>query len=386
MVIVVRGLFHSPASWARVNREVCMALYRRGEEVFARPDRRYGFDSNFEIPRAFDDIPSSAPQADVTIGFDHPRYYRTWRAPLRIGILTCEFTRIPREWVGEINEHLDFLILPSTFCTEVFEREGIPPEKILLVPFGYNDRVFHPPAPPDPENGNSSPCQTSGVKGSASVFTFLNISSTDIRKAQDILIRAFLEEFRADDRLKLIIKTEPFHPQNGRHGATAPWEGPDPVKTIDCVKERTYVKDSWPAISIVRDRLSDRELADLYRSADAFVIPSRSEGFGLTHLEAMACGIPVIATGWGGHRDFCLPNETFLLDYTMRPAGTMQYEQEIPGSMLAEPDIADTRKKMRWVVDHPALARKRAEKASRRIAGMTWDCFAEKLVTFLEEM
>jgi glycosyltransferase involved in cell wall biosynthesis len=42
-----------------------------------------------------------------------------------------------------------------------------------------------------------------------------------------------------------------------------------------------------------RGRVSDEELADLYRSAAALVFPSLSEGFGLPPLEAMACGCPV---------------------------------------------------------------------------------------------
>jgi len=43
----------------------------------------------------------------------------------------------------------------------------------------------------------------------------------------------------------------------------------------------------------------DDELADHYRLADAFAMPSTGEGFGIVFLEAMACGTPVL----GGNRD-----------------------------------------------------------------------------------
>ncbi|RUM36875.1 MAG: glycosyltransferase family 1 protein [Desulfobulbus sp.] len=42
--------------------------------------------------------------------------------------------------------------------------------------------------------------------------------------------------------------------------------------------------------------VNEEEKADLYRLADVYVMPSRGEGFGFVFLEAMACGIPVIAS------------------------------------------------------------------------------------------
>jgi glycosyltransferase involved in cell wall biosynthesis len=40
----------------------------------------------------------------------------------------------------------------------------------------------------------------------------------------------------------------------------------------------------------------EEEKEDHYRLADAFVMPGRGEGFGIVYLEALACGIPVVAS------------------------------------------------------------------------------------------
>lgn len=49
--------------------------------------------------------------------------------------------------------------------------------------------------------------------------------------------------------------------------------------------------------------ISEAEKADHYRLADAYVMPGWAEGFGIVYLEAMACGIPVVASKVDGSRE-----------------------------------------------------------------------------------
>src|SRR5213076_1916291 len=55
------------------------------------------------------------------------------------------------------------------------------------------------------------------------------------------------------------------------------------------------------------------EVADLLRGGDLFLLPSQNESFGLSALEAMACGVPVIATREGGLPEVVVDGETGYL-------------------------------------------------------------------------
>ncbi len=58
-----------------------------------------------------------------------------------------------------------------------------------------------------------------------------------------------------------------------------------------------------PGRIVFTGRIPDEEKADHYRLADVYVMPSYGEGFGFVFLEAMACGIPVVASKVDGSRE-----------------------------------------------------------------------------------
>ena len=55
------------------------------------------------------------------------------------------------------------------------------------------------------------------------------------------------------------------------------------------------------------------EMANWYRAIDLYVAPQRWEGFGLTPLEAMACGVPVVAADVGAFRNLIIHGKTGLV-------------------------------------------------------------------------
>jgi glycosyltransferase involved in cell wall biosynthesis len=65
----------------------------------------------------------------------------------------------------------------------------------------------------------------------------------------------------------------------------------------DQAKLQTLARELGVAARInLRGRVADADLVNLYRAADVYITPTRYEGFGLTLLEAMTAGCPLVAT------------------------------------------------------------------------------------------
>ncbi len=114
-----------------------------------------------------------------------------------------------------------------------------------------------------------------------------------------------------------------------------------------------------PNIEIMTGHLDDAALSAVYERADALISLHRAEGFGLPMLEALARGIPVVATGWSGNVDFTNASNSLLVPYRLvtvdDPAAIYQ------GSQWAEPDIAAAATSLRRLADDDVLYDRLAE-------------------------
>ena len=114
---------------------------------------------------------------------------------------------------------------------------------------------------------------------------------------------------------------------------------------------------------VMLDGYMDRsELIALLDTADCYFSPHRSEGFGLTILEAMALGKAVIATNYSGNVDFMTPENSYPLDYRLVPL-TRDYGPYMRGASWADPDLDHAASLMRHVVEHAEEAAGRGARA-----------------------
>src|SRR2546430_8669146 len=115
-----------------------------------------------------------------------------------------------------------------------------------------------------------------------------------------------------------------------------------------------FAEDSGFAVAVVaRPPQPHERLADFYSAAEAVLVPSRSESFGLAALEAEACGTPVIAAAAGGLRYVVIDGKTGFL-----------IEGHDPG------DYAD---RILRILSDPVLAARLSKGALRHAGGFSWD-------------
>ncbi len=100
------------------------------------------------------------------------------------------------------------------------------------------------------------------------------------------------------------------------------------------------------------------DMADWYRVLDLYVAPQRWEGFGLTPIEAMACGVPVIATRVGAFEQIVTPETGALVD----PEDPAALAQAIRAAIAPPRPLTEWAKHARpHVAEHFAIEREAAE-------------------------
>lgn len=132
------------------------------------------------------------------------------------------------------------------------------------------------------------------VKKEQKPFTWLFVGSLHSKKNPEMLLEAFIDEYKKDDSQRLILAGE--------------------GELTNSLKTRAREAGVSQAVTFP-GFLQGEEVAEVMRTADAFILPSRFETFGIVVIEAMATGIPVIVSRSGGPESFVLEGENgFIID------------------------------------------------------------------------
>jgi len=285
-----------------------------------------------------------------------PAFYLTRNSEAVANIVRTMFEtdRIPAEWVKPCN-HMDEIWVPSQFNVETFTQMGVSPEKLFVIHSGVDPDMYFPEV---------VPTNWENKKG----YNFLSVFEWHHRKGWDVLLDAYLTGFSKKDDVALVLKVnlsfttiEKVQRQMYEH-----------------ITSRGFKIDNIPDIVLINQYYTSKEMAALYAACDAFVLPSRGEGWGRPYMEAMAVGLPTIGTCWSGQTEFMNDDNSYLI--SIDGLEHVSRGHVLPGHQWARPSFEHTMALMRQVYENRAQACEKGSRARKEIVeSWSWKNAAEKV-------
>jgi glycosyltransferase involved in cell wall biosynthesis len=257
---------------------------------------------------------------DVLHGLDHSAHYSK-KAKLVITVHDLAFLLYPTkgfnspEFMKQAAPHFSELIgradriiaVSENTKMDVLRLLGVPEQKVSVV-YEAADEIFRPL---NDESILESVRLRYGLKNNRFI---VYVGTLEPRKNLASLLKAF-------NRLKKIRKIEHKLVLAGRKG----WSY---GQIFDLVRDLHLQNDV-----ILPGYIPKHDLPGLYNLADTFVYPSLYEGFGLPPLEAMACGLPVIASNTS-----CFPEILGDAAILTDPNNEDEFSQQIY-AVLSDPSL-----------------------------------------------
>lgn len=254
-------------------------------------------------------------------------------APLRIGYWAWELEAFPDGWEVGFGG-LDQLWCPSPFCaTALGQRSPLPVTALPhCIDWARADRLAQLRADQGRADGRAR-------RGPFTVFYAFDFWSTRSRKNPDGVIAAFLAAFPpgGNEAARLVLKL----------GSAEQF----PEATAD-LAERCAAD---PRLQLITTHLPMDGFDALYTQADVLLSLHRAEGFGLLLAEAMAAGIPAVASGYGGNLCFMPPGAAELVPCRRVRIARSEGDYRA-GWHWAEPDLDLAAAALRRLAENPGYA------------------------------
>lgn len=273
----------------------------------------------------------------------------------KVGFTMLEVDGFPREWVRQANL-MDEVWVPTDFNRQAFIDCGLK-RPIQTIPLGVNPDYFHPGIQSHPNPHGE--------------FVFLTNFEWGERKEPWLLLKVFSETFSANQPVRLVCKVINRDPS---------------VRLTEEIRKLDLRTNGGKISFLLNLDFPHYQLGSLYRSTDCFLSVGRGEGWDMPLMEAMACGLPSIATDWGAHRQFVHDG----IAYPLRIRGTIPAVAKCPyydGFSWADPDPDHLRHLLLHVYENQAEAQSKGLAAAKEmLERWTWDHTAQKISDRLAEI
>jgi glycosyltransferase involved in cell wall biosynthesis len=212
-------------------------------------------------------------------------------------------------------EQSDVIVVPSTFAARSFAAQGVPTAKMKTAPPGVDLSTFRPALKQD------------------NVFRVLFVGTLGLRKGIPYLLEAMRQ----------------LHLPNLEFNLIGPWK-PE-VRSFLAAAEGTY-----RYLGVV----PRTKLYDYYSQASVLVLPSVEEGLAFVQAQALACGVPVIATPNAGSEDL--------------------FTDGVEGFVVPIRHAEAIAEKIRLLHDQPDLQKEMSQAALQRVKHLGgWDAYGNRI-------
>jgi glycosyltransferase involved in cell wall biosynthesis len=214
--------------------------------------------------------------------YDHPN-----KDDCEILFTVWETDNLPKYWVKRLS-HYRHILVASDFNRRVFEKYHSSVHKIGQ---GVDPDVMNP-------------------WGSAYRFSdkkvFLSVFRQQYRKAFDVTVKAWIDSGIWRQNCELITYSPNLDSQIYMSTSGETLRNADFISIFDREYNIRYLRPNR--------EFTFSEMSKIYRSADFFVLNSRSEGYGLPIVEAMGCGVPCIIPSYSSSEEFVTPHGCIPID------------------------------------------------------------------------
>jgi len=243
---------------------------------------------------------------DIVIQHTTPNEMEAKNGLFNVGAFCWETDRIPDIWVQHLNK-MQLVLVPCEENLQVARRCGVvvPVEKVH-----YACDVSR----------YQRDIKSFQIPQIDRTFKFLAVCQYSKKKGLDPLLKAYLSEFTSQDKVSLILKTY-FGPNDGQP------EAQKMMEIVGIVKKMLRL-NNYPPIHLIPQVLDFDKVDRLYATADCYCLPSRGEGWGVPHFDALGYGLPAIATEGTAPQEFITPECGWLVKSHMSPVVDMPHPHE----------------------------------------------------------